>query len=356
METTRELNVAERFELISTENAKVIQNFYDKDVVKTTSDRTYDLKYSSIITLCNLVNHSDILPIRKWDVETAKQLLRGEYHNYERFGWLLRITRAIMLEAGCPISEVDLKRGLKITEFTAVYTSSIVTFEDMNDLMVRSFEKTHKEYNWWEMNDWSTSIVLCYLLWLGFTKKEIVDINSRDYYPDSGTFCVPSFDHRPKVRQTSEYPEMQRYVTAYYKSYGYIFRNDYHNERFMRYAVTDSFLKTVFARQGINLEVVENYGRKIAKYFGFKPDEILMAGRLDKLFIEETMNDVQIIPENYEKIIEILGMKKPKESGIRSTEVANIIEVFPTYKEQRNRRRGNPSANIRNFLHAFSVD
>lgn len=353
MRTIRELDVAKKFNLISTGNARAIQRYYDRDVAKTVSDRTYELKYSSIITLCNLINHSNILPIEKWDIETAKQILQSEYHNYERFGWLLRVVRAIMVEAGNPIPAADLKHGLKISDFVATYTSNIITFEDMNDLMVRAFKKTHTEYDWWEMNDWSTSIILCYLLWLGFTKKEIVNISNDDYYPDFGTFCVPSYNHKSKIRQTSEYPEMQKYILSYYKSYGYTFKNDYHKERFIRYAATDSFLKVVFAKQGINLDVVENYGRKIAKYFGFKPDEILMAGRLDRLYTEETMNETRIVPENYEKIIEILGMKKPKESGVRSSEVANIIDVFPAYKERRIRINENINENIKSFLRVF---
>ena len=333
MSKSRELVVSEQYPLINETDANTIPNYYDDLSAAIQSNATFQAYDNAIKILCDLLNDTDVEPLYTWDIEVAKQYVRRTNHTYSVVVYLLKVIRELMHLAGCCIDESVLDAQLQAKSLLSEYSSHLFTLQDLDDIMHTNFEQTHADYSWYEMNDWSTMIIICYLLWLGYTKKEITDMKKTDYHRETEAFVIDSTTEK-KIRHLDNYSFMTTYFNKYTDSIGYYFYNEFHKDRFIRYQDSDSFIKTVYSSKATTLPVVENYCRKIGRNFGITPDEILTAGRLSRMYVWDIINQEPIKMKNANKLSELLGIK-PVKRATKACEIGTLISIYPSYKSTR---------------------
>lgn len=335
MSASKELIIKEEYPYIPDENSIIIQSYFNKLASAPMSDTTFTSRKNALKIICELINEGETRPFKEWDENIVRHYLRMLNHSLVYLRVILSVLVDILKDGGC---KSDLSK-IKADDFIAEYKSDLLTLEDLEDRMDEKFKKTHPQYLWDSMNDWSSTIVLCYLLWLGLTKQDVVSLKQSDYHNSTEAFIVSS-SHNSRVIQLPPYSNISKYIKMYAEASGYNIYNDFHKDRFIHYAQSDSFLKYVYAFGGISLEIVENYGRNINTYFGFQPDEILLAGRLNTIYNINAVSDgsIPVNLKNGKVIAQVLGMDKVGRISKESS-IGTIILKYPEYKRRRDIRR-----------------
>lgn len=328
MEKTREFNVHALYPGISSFNAMTIQEYYDNEIFPLRSDVTYNKHLYALSKLCEVINEPFVPMFDQWDSNIADTYLSAIECNYDMSTTLVKILKALVYKSGGTASLADIKA----VNYSHIYRIPFFTFGEMDSMIRRAYAASHESIRWDTPNDWSTTIVICYLLWLGFTRREIADLG-RDAYNISANFI--SYGNRSHAKNIFiDEPAISDYLIRYTEAAGYYEYNSYHGEKYISYIEGDTFLKTVVRDKNFTYERVEQYARKFREYFGFKADDALNAGRMNKLFYLDMMRGIDISAQNAVLISEFLGISLPR-SVTRNGELGALIATYPSYKQQR---------------------
>lgn len=327
MKKEREFDVSVSYPLINQEDAHVIQSYYQNTVSKIESDGTYSNHIYALQAFCAEINQEGVPPFKQWNYSTADAYLSQIKCGYAKAALIVKIAKAILYAAGCKESLI----GLKGSHYGNKYHDKFYTFDEMQTMIKRAYDSTHKEICWDTLNDWSTSIVICYLLWLGFSQKEIAILKKTDYNPKFNVVALESGDSIK--RRTVDEPEIGEYLQKYIQGHKFYLYNEYHGKRPYDYAYSDFLIKSV-KREGITTaDVVNACCRKFSQHFGFVSDDVLLAGRMNRLYYYNIVKGIEISNQNVAIVAEYLDLEKPAKV-VRNGELGNLISMYPSYKEQ----------------------
>lgn len=328
MKKEREFNVSVSYPLINHEDACIIQSYYQNTIAKIESEGTYSNNIYALQAFCEEINQEGVPPFREWNYSTADAYISQIKCGYARAALIVKIAKALLYTAGCKESLV----GLKGSHYGKKYHVGFYTFDEMQLMMKRVYDSTHEKIEWDTLNDWSTYVVICYLLWLGFSQKEIAMLKKTDY---NQKFNVVALEYSDFIkRRTVDEPEIGEYLKRYIEGNKYYLYNEYHGKRPYDYAYSDFLIKSV-KREGITTaDVVSACCRKFSQHFGFVSDDVLLAGRMNRLYYYNIVKNVEISNRNFAAVAECLNIEKPAKV-VRNGELGALISIYPSYKEQR---------------------
>ena len=328
MEKTREFDAGTLYPEMSRANTQIIQQFYNKEILPLNSDATYTKYMQALAKLCEAISDPRVPPFDLWDFETTDRYLSTADCKYEIATVLVKLTKEIIHSTGNTVALSQIKSG----KYAGIYRIPFLTFTEMDTMIRRAYDQTHEHIDWSIMNEWSTTIVMCYLMWLGFTRQEMSKLRKEDY--DLRTNVV-IFEDKGRIKRVPvDEPGIETYLKKYINALGYYIYNDYHKEKFITYTEGHTLLKTVIRQEDFSLKYADQYARKFVEYFGFKADNVLDAGRLNRMYYLDVMKGVDIKTQNASIIAEALGIEAPK-SITRNGELGSLILQYPSYKQQR---------------------
>lgn len=315
MTTERTMSISVEFPDISGNNREILQNYYNDCIVPISVDSTYHtylVLFKKILLNIGVVNNK---PITEWNDDDCVNILQACNARKTATTQLRTLLRRIIKYAGGTISKMryDVRKE---------YSSSIITFLDLNNRMQSTFYDKNPDISWDETNTWSTYIVIVYLLWLGFTKAEIAELKSGDFNPVTSTIlyrrneklgvCV--INESTITEYLDDYVNAKTYVT--HKGGR---KTDYN------YPSTDNLIKV----ENSSYENIENYARKFPKYFGLYADEILTAGRMTRLFYLEKIKNISIEQSNLSTIADHMGFSLGKHT------LESLVSEYQSYRDKR---------------------
>lgn len=328
MKTKRELNVALLYPRMPRNNARIIQEYYNKQIAPLQSDATYAKHMYSLTKFCEVINDHNVLLFDEWDYDVADIYLSMIDCNYDIFTTIIKIVKEIVYSSGCKQSLEEIRA----VNYTNIYRIPFCTFVEMDTMIRRAYSASHEHIDWSTVNDWSTMIVICYLMWLGFTRQEIASLRKEDYDLRSNVIV---FEDKNRIKRILvDEPDIEVYLKRYVGASGYYGYNEYHKEKFVHYLVGDTLLKTIIRSNNFTFQHVEQYARKFRTYFGFKADDVLNAGRMNRLYYLDIMKGMDITVQNAKAIAEDLGIEIPN-SVTRNGELGALIATYPSYKQKR---------------------
>lgn len=328
MKKERGFNVSVSYPLINKNDAHFIQSYYDDVISKIESDGTYLNYLYALYDFCSVINQAGVIPFSQWNYNIADVYISQIKCRYPRAVLIIKIAKNIVYAAGCRESLA----GLKASNYGNKYSVPFYTFDEMHTMMLRAYDATHEKIEWDVLNDWSTTIIICYLLWLGFSQKEISLLKKEDY---NYKFNIIAFENdKITKRRIIDEPEITEYLQRYIGGYKYYLYNDYHGKRPYDYIYSDSLIKAVIKKSVAATDVVDTCCKKFSTYFGFTADDVLLSGRMNRLYYYDIVKHVVISNQNYEAVAECLDLVKPAKLT-RNGELGNIISLYPSYKKQR---------------------
>lgn len=328
MKKEREFDVSVSYPLINQEDAHVIQSYYQNTVSKIESDGTYSNHIYALQAFCTEINQEGVPPFSQWNYNTADAYLSQIKCGYAKAALIVKIVKELLYAAGCKESLARLRGSY----YGNRYNVGFYSFDEMQMMIKRSYNSTHKIIEWDTLNDWSTSIVICYLLWFGFSQKEIAMLKKTDY---NQKFNAVALENNDVIkRRIVDEPEVGEYLKRYIEGTEYYLYNEYHGKRSYNYTYSDSLIKSVKQEGVIILDVVNTCCKKFSQYFGFVSDDVLLAGRMNRLYYYNIVKGVEISNQNFAVVAEYLDLEKPAKV-FRNGELGNLISMYPSYKEQR---------------------
>lgn len=315
MNTERTMDISIEFPEILGNNREVLQNYYDDCIASVSVDSTYHtylVLFKRILLNIGAVNNK---PISEWSDDDCVSILQACNARKTATVQLRALLHRIIKYAGGTIS----KAGYNVRK---EYSSSIITFSDLNNRIQSNFYNQNLDISWDEPNTWSTYVVIAYLLWLGFTKAEIAELKADDFNPITSTITY----HRNG--KTSICVINESIITEYFDDYvnaeTYVTRTG-GRKTDCNYPDTDNFIKIVNS----SYENIENYARKFPRYFGLYADEILTAGRMTKLFYLEKIKNISIEQSNLSMIVSCMDFSLGKRT------LESLISDYQSYRNKR---------------------
>lgn len=334
MKIERDFNVSVSYPSISKTNVKIIQEYHDNVLCKIESDGTYLGYLYALKELCNEINQPMVPDLTEWDYNTADAYISQVKCTYQRMVLVVKVTKNLMYFAGYNNSLAKLKAsnyGLK-------YRVPFFTFNEMDEMIRRAYDSTHPKIAWDELNDWSTSIVICYLLWLGFSKSEIAMLKNSDYDERSGTIVLEyskSDDGIKRIkRRTIDEPNIESYLKRYINGNKFFQYNDYHGKRSYDYRSGESLIKIIIRDNVRVKDVVDYCSKKYSTFWGFTSDDVLLAGRMNRLYYYNIVKGMPVDKNNAKIIADCLDLDLPAKV-FKNGELGNLILLYPSYKSER---------------------
>ena len=334
MKVTRDFNVSVSYPLIRKDNAQDIQTYYENNLCPIKSDGTYLNYFYALKDFCEEINQPGVPPFSLWKSSTADAYISQINCNYQKAVYVVKVVKNLLYSAG----STESFEALKAAHYGNKYRISFYTFGEMDTMIRRAYDATHQVIEWDTLNDWSTSVVICYLLWLGFSKAEISMLQKSDYDERTGTIVLETCgknQHSEIVkRRAIDEPGIEDYLHRYIRGNQYYLYDDYHGRRPYDYIYSTSLIKSVIRESAAVKDIVDNCCKRYSAFFGFTSDDVLTAGRMNRLYYYDVVKSVEINEGNIERIADCLGLEKPTKV-FRNGELGNLIALYPSYKSER---------------------
>lgn len=329
MERVESFDFRSHYKDISESNIKIIQDYYNNKIQTVKSDSSIRRTYLALQTLCSMINEDTAPDFLLWNDNDVYYYMRESGNKSDNLRVLLNVIKDLLEISG---NEIDISHIKNLT-FCREYSSSIYTFKDLNTSLQETYNKLNPKIEWKCVNSWSTTIAICYLFWLGFIRKDIASLKISDYDIRTATIVLNK-GNNTKRRQIAE-QQISDYLERYIKAKDYYVYSDIHNIRTIPFLDTDSFIKTTYSRKSSILTIVDNHRRKIREYFGYTVDEIVDAGRMNRLYYLDKFQGLIIDKSNAEIIAKELDVPMAKRLDGTHSELGYLINLYPSYKFKR---------------------
>lgn len=321
-----------RYKNISENNIIILQSYLDNQIKAIQSDSSVQRTCTAFQVLCSMLDEDVASDFIQWNVKDVDYYMRASGYKSDRLRTLLNIIKDLLKISG---NKTNLDQ-IKNQSYSKEYSSSIYTFKDLNTSLQDKYQNINPNIDWKCVNSWSTTIVICYLFWLGFVRKDIAELKASDYDIKTATIVLNK-GNKVKRRQIADSPiseYLERYITA--KDY-YVY-SDVHNTRTIPFLNTESLIKTTSSQKSSVLTIVDNHRKKIHEFFGYTVDEIVDAGRMNRLYYLDKFEGLAIDKSNAETIARELDVALAKRIDGNHSELGYLINLYPSYKKNREAR------------------
>lgn len=325
----RYFDVSSKYPLISNDNTKAIQAFCSKAAIKPMSEESYNKIIQNINYICGKVNSTDVTPFEQWSLDTIQEYFGDMSYSYNKISRILKIIKEILHIAGC---RSDFSK-LSASSFLENYRSGLYSFEILNNIMKREFYKSRPHLSWDVMNDVSTTVVICYLEWIGFSREEISQLKLQDYNTKAGVIIYNS--NSVEKRKIIPEEEIEQYLLEYVSSHSYLQYNSKYGKKICRYGKGNTLVKSAYDSTKITKSVIDNYLLKVPTIFGISANDIWMSGRLNEMYALDKTKNVRIALDNIEDISYRLGLNIPKFNNNLDSTVGRLIMMYDSYRKGR---------------------
>lgn len=279
----------------------------------------------------------EVPAIRQWD----KNIFRDFVRSMDLSSVYTTVSYGIIRDVqGMEGMSDDEKLTIPYEERCQIYSESrnyYFSFEQMNDYMVDCLRERYEgvlviNNTYDTMLFESTSMAIYYLLWMGFTGKDIGNLADTGY---SKEYKVISYDG--KIWSLEDYPVIGQFFDKYtransYKAWQWDPLADAEIVKDIKYEKGKFLIKGCRESQSV---FMNSFLRTGEKYFpGLKPsDMILWSGRMDRLY-KANLLGLKIERGNAGLISKI--MCTPQTNTARDgTFVGEAVLRFPSYKRRR---------------------
>lgn len=315
MSIRKTIDISAEFPNISGNNRKILQDYYNDCVVSIVSDSAYQVRFALFRKILSCMDVVENKPVAEWNDDDCIKIIQVCNLKKTTVDLLKTMLRKIIKYAGGEVPKIEYNMIME-------YSSPIIRFSDLDKAIRDGFDDQNPDVEWDEINTWSTYIVVAYLLWLGFNKGEIVELKTADFNPVTGTIIYNS--GKKKIICVINEPAITEYLDDYVNAKTYIThasgrRCDYN------YPESESLIKV----EKSSRKVIENYALKFPKYFGLYADEILLAGRMSKMYYLEKVKGIVIEQSNLDTIADYLNLSE------RRCVLESLIPSYQSYRDKR---------------------
>ena len=330
-EKSRELDFSKAYPVLPEEKLAVIQLCYDTKAKTFKSESSIERYQLTFNIVCTVLSKNKYIPFNKWDADILTEFIKKTELRGTYLSTGISIMKECLSIAGCSNDLSSVTASVIASE----YSSELLSFEIMNNILKKTFQKERPLYTWGAVNSWTTGIVIAYLSWLGFTRDEIGKLQRSDYNEKTSTITYCGKDY-VKNRDIADRTDRltAEYIRRYFISDTYEVYSEIHGWRNIPYLKCETFIKMTSSENEAIKDAFENYARKMRRNFGFGTPDILTAGRMDRMYY---LNKVKNIPITFKSAEEIsVDLDIPLTKRVRQgTELGDLILMYDSYKTKR---------------------